>query len=281
MIEIVKQNEEKDVMLSRVTQELNDLQKSVKSQNQKEIKKDKILTEEQYNSLLDKSNLTDKEIKLVVKYANCSNLLELWLRNLRNITDKQIKEIIKYKWKLLNLSWINNLTDEQIKKLSKFKWWILCLDWLSNITPIQAKYLSNFKWTSLWLDWLERVTDQEMEELTKFEWHELRLDWLKEITDAQAVYLSESCRRLYIGGLKTITDIQFTQLIRSKRYEHLELSWLENLTESQFYLLTNFEWKRICLSESSLTEEQKIILKEKLGDKLILTWKHTNSHGTN
>ena len=177
------------------------------------------------------------------------------------LSDNEIEQIIEYS---------NNNNLEELK-----------LNNLRNITDKQAKYLSKFKWTVLWLDWLTEASDKQIKKLSKFEWHELRLDWLKNLNDKQASYLSESCRRLFIGWVKTITDTQLNKLIINKWYEHLELSWIEKIIDPQIDILLNFEWNRICLCENSLTEEQKTILRNKLWEKLILTWKSLDPLNTN
>ena len=177
------------------------------------------------------------------------------------LSDNEIEQIIEYS---------NNNNLEELK-----------LNNLRNITDKQAKYLSKFKWTVLWLDWLTEVSNKQIKKLSKFEWHELRLDWLKNLNDKQASYLSESCRRLFIGWVKTITDTQLNKLIINKWYEHLELSWIEKIIDPQIDILLNFEWNRICLCENSLTEEQKTILRNKLWEKLILTWKSLDPLNTN
>ncbi len=122
----------------------------------------KDLTEEEFEALCEKTELTDDEVKQLVKYTN------------------------KYdKW--LYLSWLTSITDKQAEELWKVKEW-LELDWLTSITDKQAEELWKVKeWLNL--DWLTSITDKQAEELWKVEY--LVLNWLTSITDKQATKLAK------------------------------------------------------------------------------------------
>lgn len=244
--------------ISNSEKKLSELKNEIESWFQIEEKVNQIEDKHTYfEKLTQKEELTDEEMKLLIDHET---------KNF-DITHRS-----------LNLKNLKNITDKQCKELSKFEWRILILDWLTKISDKQASYLSKFKWTVLWLNWLVEVSDKQIKQLSKFEWHELRLDWLNKLTDKQATYLSESCRTLSIGWVKTITKEQLNQLIKNKFYESLDISWLENITEPLVEILENFEWKSLYLNENSLTDEQKKILGEKLWDKLVLEWTLYNTH---
>lgn len=130
-----------------------------------------IITKEKFEELCFKSELSDKEVKQVVDYANKEwwSWLSLRIKTIKN--KNQLEELSKIK-SALHLSEIHSITNEQLKYLSNVEW--LALNWLRKITLEQAKIVTSWKVKKLeleWLDWLGKgsMTDAVAYELSKLD----------------------------------------------------------------------------------------------------------------
>ena len=132
---------------------------------------EKIITKEKFEELRFKSELSDKEVKQVVDYANKEwwSWLSLRIKTIKN--KNQLEELSKIK-SALHLSEIHSITNEQLKYLSNVEW--LALNWLRKITLEQAKIVTSWKVKKLeleWLDWFWKgsMTDAVAYELSKLD----------------------------------------------------------------------------------------------------------------
>lgn len=132
---------------------------------------EKIITKEKFEELCFKSELSDKEVKQVVDYANKEwwSWLSLRIKTIKN--KNQLEELSKIK-SALHLSEIHSITNEQLKYLSNVEW--LALNWLRKITLEQAKIVTSWKVKKLeleWLDWFWKgsMTDAVAYELSKLD----------------------------------------------------------------------------------------------------------------
>lgn len=130
-----------------------------------------IITKEKFEELRFKSELSDKEVKQVVDYANKEwwSWLSLRIKTIKN--KNQLEELSKIK-SALHLSEIHSITNEQLKYLSNVEW--LALNWLRKITLEQAKIVTSWKVKKLeleWLDWFWKgsMTDAVAYELSKLD----------------------------------------------------------------------------------------------------------------
>ena len=130
-----------------------------------------IITKEKFEELCFKSELSDKEVKQVVDYANKEwwSWLSLRIKTIKN--KNQLEELSKIK-SALHLSEIHSITNEQLKYLSNVEW--LALNWLRKITLEQAKIVTSWKVKKLeleWLDWFWKgsMTDAVAYELSKLD----------------------------------------------------------------------------------------------------------------
>ena len=130
-----------------------------------------IITKEKFEELRFKTELSDKEVKQVVDYANKEwwSWLSLRIRTIKN--KNQLEELSKIK-SALHLSEIHSITNEQLKYLSNVEW--LALNWLRKITLEQAKIVTSWKVKKLeleWLDWFWKgsMTDAVAYELSKLD----------------------------------------------------------------------------------------------------------------
>ena len=125
-----------------------------------------IITKEKFDELCFKSELSDKEIKQVVDYANKEwwSWLALRIKTIKN--KNQLEELSKIK-SALHLSEIHSITNEQLKYLSNVEW--LSLNWLRKITLEQAKIVTSWKVKKLELEWLDWFTNGSMTDAVAYE----------------------------------------------------------------------------------------------------------------
>lgn len=125
-----------------------------------------IITKEKFEELRFKTELSDKEVKQVVDYANKEwwSWLSLRIRTIKN--KNQLEELSKIK-SALHLSEIHTITNEQLKYLSNVEW--LALNWLRKITLEQAKILTSWKVKKLELEWLDWLTNGSMADAVAYE----------------------------------------------------------------------------------------------------------------
>ena len=228
----------------------------------------KDLTKSEYWTLtMERSSITDEEMKQVVKYANKNDhgsvlfgrpdpLNKVRKPSITSITDKQAEELSKLE-DGVELDWLTNITDKQVEELLKWKIKWVSLGWLTSITEKQAEELSKLNEVSL--NWLTSITDKQAEELWKVK-QTLSLNWLTSLTDKQAEELVKTVNRwLYLGWLTSLTDKQAEALWKVKA--RLNLKWLTSITDKQAEnLATNVGYLEI--NENILTPHQKQILKK-------------------
>ena len=125
-----------------------------------------IITKEKFEELCFKSELSDKEVKQVVDYANKEwwSWLSLRIKTIKN--KNQLEELSKIK-SALHLSEIHSITNEQLKYLSNVEW--LALNWLRKITLEQAKIVTSWKVKKLELEWLDWFTNGSMTDAVAYE----------------------------------------------------------------------------------------------------------------
>ena len=125
-----------------------------------------IITKEKFEELRFKSELSDKEVKQVVDYANKEwwSWLSLRIKTIKN--KNQLEELSKIK-SALHLSEIHSITNEQLKYLSNVEW--LALNWLRKITLEQAKIVTSWKVKKLELEWLDWFTNGSMTDAVAYE----------------------------------------------------------------------------------------------------------------
>ena len=129
-----------------------------------------IITKEKFEELRFKSELSDKEVKQVVDYANKEwwSWLSLRIKTIKN--KNQLEELSKIK-SALHLSEIHSITNEQLKYLSNVEW--LALNWLRKITLEQAKIVTSWKVKKLELEWLDWFWKGSMTDAVAYEFSKL------------------------------------------------------------------------------------------------------------
>ena len=141
------------------------------------------ISKEQYDDLRVKNQLTDDEVRKVVKYSNNTN-----------------NGVVLF---------LTSISVEQAKILSKVNKFVVFRN-LENISDDEAEELSK-QWEFLWLSWLKGITDSQAKSFAKVKTLDLR--WLKSITDSQARELSNLENNLYLNE-DILTSIQKTILTR-------------------------------------------------------------------
>lgn len=127
------------------------------------------ISEEEYNDLCMKNQLTDDEVRKVVKYNN-NNKSGIVLF-LTSVSVEKAKILSKAKG-FVTLPYMEIITDDAAEELSK-QWESLNLRWLKSITDSQAKSFAKVK--ILNLRWLKSITDSQASELSDLE-HNLYLN---------------------------------------------------------------------------------------------------------
>lgn len=153
-----------------------------------------------YNKYKEKSEATKKEDEEEAEFLLVDDISEeqyrvLCLKN--QLTDDEVKEVVKYSNNNQQgaVLFLTSISIEHAQMLSKVKKFVV-LDKLENITDNVAEELSK-QWEFLWLSWLKSITDSQAKSFARVK--TLKLRWLKSITDSQARELSNLEYNLYLN----------------------------------------------------------------------------------
>lgn len=232
--------------------------------------------------------LTDRQAKILTKFQ----WHKLCLNWLSSVTDKQIEYFNQFIEKdpyncNVELQWLKSITDRQSEFFSKIRQ-VVELNNVEYITDKQSEILSTFRWVALSLKWLKKITDTQISNFSKFNWQFLyysingnsvkfvnEYDYLETVLNLTN-YISDEQFKLFIekyDGIeviaKKITDKQAEILSNSGFFK---LHDLEELSDKQLKIFSNFKWDYIEIWVEKISERQKDVLLKSLWDRIDIQW---------